>query len=58
MNRIDFHSIAAILLDGLIDADYSQMDFIYMLKYASAYFAGYRASFALCTHNGQNLLGT
>ena len=31
MNRIDFHSIAAILLDGLIHADYSQMDFIYML---------------------------
>lgn len=58
MNRIDFHSIAAILLDSLIDADYSQMDFIYVLKYASAYFAGYRAIFALCTHNGQNLLGT
>ena len=31
MNRIDFHSIATILLSGLIDADYSQMDFIYML---------------------------
>ena len=31
MNRIDFHSIATILLGGLIDADYSQMDFIYML---------------------------
>lgn len=31
MNRIDFHSIATIPLGGLIDADYSQMDFIYML---------------------------
>ena len=31
MNRIDFHSIATILLSGLIAADYSQMDFIYML---------------------------
>ena len=31
MNRNDFHSIVAILLDGLIAADYSQMDFIYML---------------------------
>ncbi len=56
MNRIDFHSIATILLSYLIDADYSQMDFIYMLKCASAYFAGYRASFALCTHNVQQRL--
>ena len=31
MNRIDYHSIATILLSGLIAADYSQMDFIYML---------------------------
>ena len=31
LNRIDFHSIATILLGCLIDADYSQMDFIYML---------------------------
>ena len=31
LNRIDFPSIATILLGGLIDADYSQMDFIYML---------------------------
>ena len=31
MRRIDFHSITTILLAGLIDADFSQMDFIYML---------------------------
>ena len=31
MNRIDFHSIVAILLESLIAADYSQMHFIYML---------------------------
>lgn len=31
LNRIDFHSIVAILLEGLIAADYSQMHFIYML---------------------------
>lgn len=31
MRRIDFHSVTTILLAGLIDADFLQMDFIYML---------------------------
>lgn len=31
MRRIDFHSITTILLAGLIAANFSQMDFIYML---------------------------
>ena len=31
LRRIDFHSVTTILLAGLIDADFSQMDFIYML---------------------------
>lgn len=31
LKQIDFHIVTSILLAGLIDADFSQMDFIYML---------------------------